>query len=57
MTLRHPTKMAAIPTTLAEIFAAEASVAPMRLATRVEPAMERGKGIWKVRDVRVARTD
>jgi len=32
-------------------------VAPMRLATRVEAAMEIGKGIWKVKAVSVDKMD
>lgn len=42
-------------TTLALTFAASARLAPMRLATRVEAAMEIGNGIWNVRAVRVLR--
>jgi hypothetical protein len=42
-------------TTLALVLAASESVAPMRLATRVEAAMEIENGIWKVRAVRVER--
>jgi hypothetical protein len=40
---------------LALVFAASLRVAPIRFATRVEAAMEIGKGIWNVRDVKVAR--
>ena len=40
-------------TTLALVFAASASVAPMRLATRVEAATDIGNGIWNVRAVKV----
>lgn len=42
-------------TTLALVFAASASVAPMRLATRVEAATETGNGIWNVRAVKVLK--
>jgi hypothetical protein len=42
-------------TTLALVFAASVSVAPIRFATRVEAAIEIGNGIWKVRAVRVLR--
>ncbi len=37
--------MAANPATLALVFAASASVAPIRFAMRVDAAMEMGKGI------------
>lgn len=43
-------------TTLALVFAASASVAPIKFATRVEAAMDIGKGIWNVRAVIVLRT-
>jgi len=55
--LKRPTAIAAKPATLAEILAGSARVAPMRLAIRVEAAIEMGKGIWKVNDVMVERTD
>lgn len=55
--MRMPMKIAATKATFVETLAASASVAPMRFATRVEAAMERGKGIWKVSEVMVARTD
>lgn len=42
-------------TTFALVFAASLSVAPMRLATRVDAAMDIGNGIWKVRAVMVLR--
>lgn len=45
MTLRRPTAVAARPATRALVLAAGARVAPMRLAMRVEAAMEMGKGI------------
>ncbi len=57
MMLKRPTMTAAQPATFAEVLAASASVAPIKLAMRVLAAMERGKGIWNVREVRVARTD
>ena len=43
--MKRPTKMAAKPATRALVLAAGARVAPMRLAIRVEVAMEMGKGI------------
>lgn len=42
-------------TTLALVFAASVSVAPIRFATRVEAAIEIGNGIWNVRAVKVLR--
>ncbi len=57
MTFRRPTPKAMTTTTLAEVLAAVERVAPMRFAMRVLAAMEMGKGIWKVRLVRVPRTD
>jgi hypothetical protein len=44
-----------VHTTLALVFAASVSVAPMRFATRVDAAMEIGNGIWKVSAVIVLR--
>jgi len=42
-------------TTLADVFAASGSLAPIKFATRVDPAIDSGKGIWKVVDVSVTR--
>ena len=44
MTLRRPTATAAKPATLVAIFAASASVAPIRFAIRVLAATLIGKG-------------
>lgn len=55
--MKRPTAVAAQPATFAEILAGSARVAPMRLAIRVEAAMEMGKGIWKVQEAMVERTD
>ena len=46
-TLSRPTAVAAKEATRALVLAAGARVAPMRLAMRVEAAMEIGKGILK----------
>jgi hypothetical protein len=43
-------------TTLALVLAASERVAPIRFATRVDAAIDRGKGIWNVRAVSVLRT-
>lgn len=45
-----------VHTTFELVLAASARVAPIRLATRVEAAMEIENGIWKVRAVMVVRT-
>jgi hypothetical protein len=50
--LRFSTRL----TTLAEVFAASASFAPIKFATRVDPAIDIGNGIWKVVVVIVTRT-
>jgi hypothetical protein len=42
--------------TLALVFAASVRVAPIRFATRVDAAMDIGKGIWNVIPVMVAST-
>lgn len=42
-------------TTLADVFAAFINLAPIKLAIRVEEAMETGNGIMKVVDVKVTR--
>lgn len=42
-------------TTLADVFAAFTNRAPIRLAIRVEDAMDTGNGIMKVVDVNVTR--
>lgn len=47
--------MGYLHTTLAAVFAASGSLAPIRFATRVDPAMDSGKGIWNVVDVRVTK--
>ena len=57
ITFMMPTAKEAMKATQAEVFAAGASVAPIRFAIRVEAAMEIGKGMLKVRVVRVERTD
>lgn len=41
---------------MALVRAASVRVAPMRFATRVEEAMDIGKGIWKVIPAMVERT-
>jgi hypothetical protein len=43
-----------IELTFADVLAAPPSVAPMRLATRVDAAMDIENGIWNVRAVIVA---
>jgi hypothetical protein len=42
-------------TTLADVLAASTSLAPIRFATLVDPAMDNGKGIWKVVEVKVTK--
>ena len=55
--LKMPTTIEAQTATLAAVFAGTASVAPMRLAMRVEAATLIGKGIWKVIPVMDPSTD
>lgn len=43
--------------TLAEVLEEVDRVAPIKFAIRVLAAIEIGKGIWKVRPVKVASTD
>lgn len=49
--------VAPVKDTFAQVRAESTRVEPIRFATRVLAAMERGKGIWKVMLARVERTD
>ncbi len=53
----QPTAALATKATFADVRAAGARVAPIRFAIRVDAAIEIGKGILKVKEMRVERID